>query len=188
MARGSRATTRPPFPGPKKALPGPLLLGHTSFNGDIATWPDTITFRDPLTRWQTTPVGDGIFWIMSSSHILILPTPRHNPGRCSHLANDTNSALTGALCRQRQRSASHVSVVPLPTPPGPSGFRSVKPLASTLSQSDSAIASPCSSSLHGAIARDPFHPAATLSALGQWRMPYERWARRMPGWGPRTLA
>ena len=33
------------------------------------------------------------------------------------LANDTNSALTGALCRQRQRSASHVSIVQLPTCP-----------------------------------------------------------------------
>ena len=31
-------------------------------------------------------------------------------------------------------------------------------------------------------------PAVTLSALGQWRTPYERLARRMPGWGPLTLA
>jgi hypothetical protein len=102
------------------------------------------------------------------------------------LASDTNTALTGALCRRRQHDAFRNSAAPRPAPRGTSGCVSAPTSTSLPHASDP---TPCafSNCLHTDTAPDRSLPAVTLSALGQWRTPYERWARCTPGWGPRTL-
>ena len=99
------------------------------------------------------------------------------------LHSDTNSALIGALCRKRRHDGFQSNVAPRPIPLGHSG--NVFCSASTLTPCilDATPSASCSY-LHSNIEPDRSLPAASLSALGQWRMPYERWARRMPGWGP----
>ena len=99
----------------------------------------------------------------------------------------TNSSLTGALCRKRPTGASLANAVPLPSQVGATGSRSALACSSTPGNWAPVTPCPFSSSLHSVIEPDRLHPAVDLSALGQWRTPYELWARRTPGWGPRTL-
>jgi hypothetical protein len=105
-----------------------------------------------------------------------------------HLPSETNASLTRTLCRKRPSSALLDNGALRPKPVGPCGPVSVKRSAWMPSPWEPTIASPSSSSMPNATAPGPSPPAATLSALAQWRTPYERWARRMPGWGPLTLA
>ncbi len=102
------------------------------------------------------------------------------------LANATKSALTGALCKTRRRHGFLGSAPPAPTPVGNYGSSSAPALISAPIDW-AATPSPSYSFLHNAIAPKRSHPAASLSALAQWRTPYERWDGRTPGWGPRTL-
>ena len=100
----------------------------------------------------------------------------------------TNSALTGALCRPRPPNGYLANVASLPMPAGASGPLSAQASSWTPANWAPAIPFPSSNSLHSVIAPARSLPAASLSALGQWRTPYERWVRRSPGWGPLTLA
>ena len=130
-------------------------------------------------------------WDLSDSALLThfnTHYPQVHSWTLQPLPSATNSALTGALCRKRPPAEFLASVTPLPMPAGACGKLSVKACSWTQGALATGIQSPSSSCLHNNIAPDRSLPAATLSALGQWRMPYERWARRTPGWGPLTLA
>jgi hypothetical protein len=103
------------------------------------------------------------------------------------LTSEISASVIGALCRKRPTTAFPASV-PLPlAPAGTSGATFVPSLDATPLPCPPAIPCPCSSCSPNVTAQEPLRPAATLSALAQWRMPYKRWARRTPGWGPLTL-
>jgi hypothetical protein len=102
------------------------------------------------------------------------------------LPSATNSALTGALCKKRRLDGFPDSALPPPTPAGNCGSNFVPASISAHIAWPETPSHSCSS-LHSVIEPDRLRPAATLSALGQWRTPYERWVRRTPGWGPLTL-
>ena len=106
-----------------------------------------------------------------------------------HLPPDTNSALTGALCRKRPPDGFLANATSLPTPVGASGTLSAGACSwtPTTCKALPAIPSPYSSCLHNVTVPDRSRPAVNPCDLGQWRMPYKRWARRTPGWGPQTL-
>ena len=114
--------------------------------------------------------------------------PQARSWQLHHLSSATNASLIGALYRKRPHAGYLANVVELPIPRGSCGNASAPACKLPPSLFASATMSPSSSSSPNATAPAPSPPAATLSALGQWRMPYERWARRMPGWGPLTLA
>ena len=105
-----------------------------------------------------------------------------------HLPPDLTRAVTGALSRRRYVPASLRTAAPPRTPPGASGRPFAIASATTPDCLQSRIPSLFSNSLPTAIERASLPPAASLSALARWRTPYERWARRSPGWGPLTLA
>ena len=103
------------------------------------------------------------------------------------LAPSTNSALIGSLFRQQPdhaflRNAS----VPL-APPFDSGTPSASALVWTPSSS-LPTPPPCSKSSHNDSDRVAPLPAVDPCGLGTWRTYSAGWGRRMPGWGPRTLA
>ena len=130
-------------------------------------------------------------WALSDSE-LISHFNSHYPQAHSWHVHPLTSAMSasviGALCKQRLPIELPTSATPPLPPVGTSGLPSVA--ASNSIPSPWALATPsrsCSSS-PSATAPEPLRPAATLSALAQWRTPYERWARRTPGWGPLTLA
>jgi hypothetical protein len=113
--------------------------------------------------------------------------PQASPWQLHMLPPDTNLALIGALCKQRPTAAFRDSV-PVPSAaPGPCGpsfaptYRSTRlPCLATPSPS-------CKCSL-SAYVPAPSHPVVDPLALGQWRKPSAAWGRRMPEWGPQTLA
>jgi hypothetical protein len=98
------------------------------------------------------------------------------------------SAVIGALSRRRRVPASLLTVTPPRTPHGSSGRPFVSAWPSTPSSPPFRTGSLFSCSSRTNTAPDPSPPAVTLSALAQWKTPYERWARRLPAWGPQTLA
>ena len=130
-------------------------------------------------------------WDLSDSALLThLNTryPQAQSWKLHPLPPATNSALTGALCRKRPPDGFLGNITSLPTPVGASGPLSAQARSWTPTTWAPATPSPCSSCLHNDIAPDRSLPAVNRCDLGQWRMPYERWVRRTPGWGPRTLA
>ena len=114
--------------------------------------------------------------------------PQATSWRLLPLTSDTSSALIGALSRRRQHSGFPANATPTPVPRGSYGKHSAPPYSSDHTPWEPVTPSPSSSCLLNDIAPDRLLPAATLSALGQWRMPYERLVRRIPGWGPLILA
>ena len=122
------------------------------------------------------------------THLFNTCYPQSVSWRLHPLPSETNAALTGALLRRRQHNAFPVSAAPTPVPHGDSGTTSAPNFSSTRLTSDHKT--PCLSScyLPNDIAPVRSLPAVTLSDLGHWKTPYERLARRMPNWGPRTLA
>ena len=128
-------------------------------------------------------------WDLSDSALLThfnATYPQARSWRMLTLPSELNAMLTGALFRQRPRNESLLTAAPPPV--GASGRPSAPAWASTPSTLATTIPSLfCNSSPNGT-AREHWSPAATLSALAQWKTPYEQWARRTPGWGPRTLA
>jgi hypothetical protein len=105
----------------------------------------------------------------------------------SRLRPPMNSALTSALYRQRSDPASFLAVPPAPTNIGSSGWISPTPLASTPASPISKTPSPSSKSSPPAIATAASLPAASPSALAQWKTPYVPSVRCLPGaWGPGT--
>jgi putative SOS response-associated peptidase YedK len=103
-------------------------------------------------------------------------------------ANDLLRAVTGALSRRRFVPGSLLSDAPPKTPPGASGRPFAPASATTPASRELPTVSLFSNSLPTGTARASLLPAASPSALGRWRTPYERWVRRSPGWGPLTLA
>jgi hypothetical protein len=100
----------------------------------------------------------------------------------------TNAALIGALSRRRPLNASPLNALPAEPQPGLSGRPSVPASASTPLLLGTGTPYLFCNSTPNATATAPLRPVVTLSELGQWKTPYERWARRTPEWGPLTLA
>jgi hypothetical protein len=115
--------------------------------------------------------------------------PQATSWRMLHLAPATSATLIGALSRTQQPYAALLSVEPAPLLPGRSGRPSVPASASTPTSWHPPPGTPSlfSNCTHTVTDAAPLPPAADLSGLARWRTPYERWARRIPGWGPRTL-
>ena len=129
-------------------------------------------------------------WDLTDDELLTYFTrvyPQATSWTLQTLPSEINSALTGALLRRLPPVASLVNVAPIPVRRGSYGNPSATSCTSPQPPWATATLSPssCYSPNSTALARSL--PAATLSALAQWRMPYERLARRTPGWGPRTL-
>ena len=113
--------------------------------------------------------------------------PQVLPWRIWTLPPSTSSMLIGALFCKRQPGVFPPTVSPPPPNPGNCGSSSaptlaLPPITSPMTLSLSSKSSP------NASATAPSLPAGTPSALARWRMPSARWDRRMPGWGPQTLA
>jgi hypothetical protein len=128
-------------------------------------------------------------WHLSDTDLLTHFTTRYPqacPWQLHHLQPSTNLSLIGALSRQRPANASRLGA-PTPVPPlGNSGPPSAPTWASTRCL---ATPSPCSKSLPNACALARSAPVADPFALAhQRRTQSAPWGRRMPGWGPRTLA
>jgi hypothetical protein len=130
-------------------------------------------------------------WALSDAQLLThfnVHYPQDRSWTLHHLPSATNTALTGALFRRRPPTGFLGNARPPPTPVGASGTPSAADSSSTRELSDFTTPFPSSSCSRNATAPDRSLPAVTLSALGQWKTPYERWVRRTPGWGPLTLA
>ena len=129
-------------------------------------------------------------WHLSDDALLThfnLSYPQASPWQLHRLAPSTNSALIGALSKQRpKRGFRHSAPNPLP-PLGHSGQPSVQasPLIPINFQP---IPSPFYKSSPNDSAPAPWHPAVDSCALAQWKTRSVPWARRMRAWGPRTLA
>ena len=131
-------------------------------------------------------------WTLFDSELLISHFNSHYPQAHSWHVHPLTSAMSasviGALCRKRRPIELLTSATPPLPPAGTSGLTSVAASNSIPSPWALATLSRSCSFSPSATAPEPLQSAATLSALAQWRTPYERWARRMPGWGPLTLA
>lgn len=129
-------------------------------------------------------------WDLDDSALLTHFTrhfPQASPWRLCLLPPASNSALTGALFKRRPTHECLGSVLPPPEPLGVYGKRSATRSTSTpIACLETPF--PCFNSSPSASAGAPLLPAATPCDLVRWKKPYEPWARRTPGWGPRTLA
>jgi hypothetical protein len=103
------------------------------------------------------------------------------------LPSELSAITIGALSRKPRQCAALLSEAPALSPRGRSGRPSVPASASTPSTSRLVTPSLFSSCMPSATAPAPLLQGVDPSGLAQWRTPYERWARRTPGWGPRTL-
>jgi hypothetical protein len=103
------------------------------------------------------------------------------------LAPSTNSALIGALFRQRPDHAFLRNASVPQAPPVASGTLSATALAWT-PNSSRPTPSRCFKSSHNDSERVAPLPAVDPCGLETWRISSAVWGRRMPGWGPRTLA
>ena len=113
--------------------------------------------------------------------------PQASPWRMLTLTPSTSSGLIGALFRQRPPPEYRLNEsIPLPGP-GSCGWSSV-PTSKSTPTSSRMIPFPSCKSLPSACAPAPLQPAVDLSGLGQWKTPSAPLVRRMPAWGPRTLA
>jgi hypothetical protein len=114
--------------------------------------------------------------------------PQIQSWRLCHPAQQLSSKVISMLCRSTSSEASAPQEWFRPKTPGESGALSVP--RSTLTQDLVPTKTPfpsCTPS-HAAGATVAWHPTGSRSALAQRRMPYERWARRFPSWGPLTHA
>ncbi len=131
-------------------------------------------------------------WSLSDAELLThfnTTYPQANSWQMLHLRPATSATLIGALSRHQQPCADLLSAAQVPPRRGRCGRPSVPALASmpmSLPPPPGTL-SLFSNCLHTATGAVPSPPVADLSGLARWRTPYERWARRTPGWGPRTL-
>ena len=104
--------------------------------------------------------------------------PQDSPWRLCSLSSDTNLALIGALFKRRPAHESLTSAPPPPTHPGASGAPSARASlwTPTIFRETPFLSS---SSLSRASALVPSLPVVTPYELARWKMPCERWARRM---------
>ena len=131
------------------------------------------------------PVASGTSRIVNSSHFDTL-YPQVQSWQLHPLPCETNASLIGALFRKRPKGGYPISATATPTQLGFSGMTSAPASISLQSLSPKVTPSLYSNSLLNATAPALSRPAATLSDLEQWRMPYERWVnRRTPRrWAP----
>ena len=129
-------------------------------------------------------------WDLSDIELLShfnLTFPQNASWQLQTLPSDMHTILTGALSRKRVALASLTNDrAPLP-PPGSCGRPSVPAWESSPSARPERIRSLFSNCLPNDTGQAPLPPAAASSDLARWRTPYEPWARRTPGWGPRIL-
>ena len=105
------------------------------------------------------------------------------------LQPDMLSAVIGALSRKRSVPANLRIAATLPRPPGGYGNVSApRPAFDPTSPMFPVTVSPSFSSLLSVTAPVASRPAKRQSDLELWRMPSAMWRRRLPGWGPSTLA
>ena len=148
---------------------------------DYIPGPANVMADDASRRWDLTDVAllthfNASYPQLTSWTMLPLPAP-------------ILSSLTGALCRKRCAPASLRIANTPPPAPGPSGRPSAPPWPSDLiSVTSPATPSLSYKSLPISIARAVSPPAVDRSALVRWKTPCVTWRRRLPGWGPRTLA
>ena len=130
-------------------------------------------------------------WYLSDDNLLTHFNTTHysqaNSWRMLTLPPGTNTALIGAVCKRRPPAGSLANELLMVPPPGPTGRPCVPVLASTPTAWAPRTQSLFSNSMDSATATALSLPVVDPSGLGQWKMPYERWARRTPGWGPWTL-
>ncbi|KAI2503277.1 adenylate kinase [Fragilaria crotonensis] len=130
-------------------------------------------------------------WTLSDAALLThfnTSYPQATSWQMLHLSPETSASLIGALSRKRQLCAALLNVAPTPPHHGRSGRPFVPASASTpLAWIPPEIPSLFSNSTPIATAAAPWPPVVDLSGLARWKMPYERWTRRTPGWGPLTL-
>ena len=103
------------------------------------------------------------------------------------LPSATNTILIGALCKKRVALASLTSGRAPQLKPGHGGRPSVPAWESMPSARNTKTPSLFYNSLPNATEPAPSLPDVDWSGLARWKTPYERWARRTPGWGPLTL-
>jgi hypothetical protein len=113
--------------------------------------------------------------------------PQASPWQLLTLPPSVNSALTGALFRRQPAHVYRTSAPPPGELPGRVGASSALAWRSTPTPFHLTPSHSCRYSLKGC-AQAPLQPAATACDLARWKTPSAQWARRMPGWGPRTLA
>ena len=130
-------------------------------------------------------------WFLSDAELIDYfnsTYPQKESWQMHRLRPEMNCALTSALLQTRSEPASYLPVIERPRRPGTSGVR-FAPL-STQTQTfrqwptQSFYSKP--SDFDGETGELP--PAASLTELAQWRMPFALSARNFPVWGPLTLA
>jgi hypothetical protein len=117
-------------------------------------------------------------WHLSDSALLShfnSSYPQSSSWQLHHLRPATNSAVIGALCRKRRNTVSLANETPQPLQVGTSGTNSAHPCTKIPGLFPHHNSFPCYSSSPNAIAPGAARPAVSLSDLGQWRTPYERW-------------
>ena len=115
--------------------------------------------------------------------------PQSTSWELRHPSTTIPSALNGALFKKRCVPESLLNAIAQPTLPGASG-RPFVPVSEShpTSPRRHLTKSLFYNSSHNVTASAPYRPAVGPSGLERWRMPYEAWGRRSPGWGPSTLA
>ena len=129
-------------------------------------------------------------WNLSDTALLThfnLVYPQESPWQMLHLPHSTHSALIGALLRKRQPPVCLLNASSPVPPTGACGVPSANPSLSTHNISPP-TPSPCYKCLPNACEQAPSYPAVDPSGLARWRTSSAPLARRMPVWGPRTLA
>jgi hypothetical protein len=130
-------------------------------------------------------------WHLNDADLLThfnLHYPQLTSWKLRTLEPTMDSALIGALSKKRRVPASLCSAASPLIPQSASGRPFVPILASPhASPTARPTVFPFSNCLPSATAPVPCPPAVAPCDLARWRTPYEVWARRSPGWGPRTL-
>ncbi len=97
-----------------------------------------------------------------------------------------SSVLTSMLSQSRSRTECALRVLSKDKTPGRSGLSSVLPSTPIQDSATLLIPSPSCSSLQDVSVTDDLHPKGSRSVLDMLKMPYGRWARHFPQWGPLT--
>ena len=129
-------------------------------------------------------------WHMSNSELLTRfhsHYPQALPWKLLTLSPATNLALIGALSKKRPAHEFLANAAIPPAPPGNCGASSA-PASGSIPTTCHPTQCPSSKSSPTASGMAPSRPAVLPCDLAQWRTPFVRWGRRMPGWGPGTLS
>ena len=152
-----------------------------------------VPFHDHIAGKANVMADDASrLWHLSDADLLshfCTVYPQATSWRLLTLQADMRLALIGSLSRKRCIPPTLCIATTPPLARGRSGATTVPPAASVrISKTLRATRSPFSSSLRSSTAPAASHPATGPSDLARWRTPYATWRRRLPGWGPQTLA